>query len=526
MNRKDRRAAGKRGGSSSGSATTNGGSLFALAVRHHQSGQFAEAEQLYRQVLAADQGHFASLHHLGIIALQKGQPQAAIEPLGRAIAVDARNPECHYNIAYAFQLLGSLNEAVGHYQQAVRLKPDYAEAHTNLGNVLMQAGRNAEAVAAYERVIGLKPTAEAHCNIANVLARIGRPDEAVAQFRRALALKPDLVAAHNNLANVLAAQERHDEALVHVQRALAFAPNMVEAHVNLGNILLAQGKLDDAAAQFQRALGIDAGSADAHANLGNVLLAQGKLADAAQCYQRALAIRPESPEASNNLGLVLTAQGEFAQAGRRFELAIGRKPDFIEAYNNLARALLAVGQADSALDVLRRALAVRETPETKALVAQCLRGLRHFPEGGDVRALMVRALSGPWGRANDLAPAAAKLVKQSGAIAACVKRATDAWPRRLTADELFGPDGIAAVAQDPLLQCLLQTAVVADIELERIPHECALRHAAHRIGRERAFAVDEAVLGFACALARQCFINEQVFALTDEEAALVAQAAR
>jgi hypothetical protein len=52
MNRKDRRAAGKRGGSSSGSATTNGGSLFALAVRHHQSGQFAEAEQLYRHVSA------------------------------------------------------------------------------------------------------------------------------------------------------------------------------------------------------------------------------------------------------------------------------------------------------------------------------------------------------------------------------------------------------------------------------------------------------------------------------------------
>jgi protein O-GlcNAc transferase len=222
MNRKVRRAAGKHPGSQG----SNGGGLFALAVRHHQAGQLFEAENLYQQVLASDRNHFGSLHHLGIIALQRGQPQAAIDVIGRALAVNDRVPDCHYNMAFGLQALGRSSEAVGHYREATRLKPDYVEAHTNLGNVLKEAGRYGDAAACYERVIDLKPTAEAHYNLANVLAPLGRFDEATTHYQRALALKPDLVGAHNNLANALVAQGRSDDAVIHFQRALDLDPNL------------------------------------------------------------------------------------------------------------------------------------------------------------------------------------------------------------------------------------------------------------------------------------------------------------
>ncbi len=410
MNRKDRRAAGKRGG---GPGLPGGGSPFELAMQRHQAGQLLEAEMLYRQVLAGDRNHSASLHHLGIIALQRGQPQAAIEPIGRAIAIDGRNPECRFNIALAFQSLGRLNEAVIQYREAIRLKPDYIDAYNNLGNALLQTGAPAEAIATYERIIALRPTAEAHCNLANVFARSGRLDDAVTHFRRALALKPDFVAAHNNLASALTGLGRPDEALLHFQKAIALDPKLVEAYVNVGNILLAQGKQAEAVAQFQRALAINPNFPDAHANLGNVFLAQGRLSDAAQCYQRALDLKPDLPDASNNLGIVFAAQGNFAEAARYFQVAIARRPDFIDAYNNLARAFLSTGQMDNALGALRRALAIRETADTQALFVQTVRSLQDPPDIDDFRALFWRALSEPWGRVNGLAPVAAKLVKQS-----------------------------------------------------------------------------------------------------------------
>ena len=147
MSRKDRRVAGKP----SGPPAADVSAVFALAVRHHQAGQLLEAEGLYRQVLASDGQHFGTLHHLGIIALQRGQARAAVDVIGRAIAVNNRVPDCHYNMAFALQALGRLSEAAVHYRRAVKLKPDYVEAHTNLGNVLKALGSHRDAAACYER---------------------------------------------------------------------------------------------------------------------------------------------------------------------------------------------------------------------------------------------------------------------------------------------------------------------------------------------------------------------------------------
>ncbi len=435
--------------------------------------------------------------------------------IGRAIAIKSGNPDCHYNMAFALQALGRMNEAADHYRRATRLKPDYIDAHTNLGNVLKALGNHQDAAASYERVIALKPSAEAHYNLANTLVQLRRLDDAVSHFQRALALKPDLVWAHNNLANALVAQGRPDDALIHFQRAVELDPNLVEAHINLGATLLEQGKLDAAAAQLERAVSLAANSADAHANLGNVRLAQGRLDEAAQCFHRALALKPEIVETQNNLGIVLAAQGDFQEAIRRFQLALARKPDFIDAYNNLARAFWSTGQVDNALGVLRRALAIAETAATKSLFVQCVQRLPVPPDVEDFRSLMIRALSEPWGRTNDLAPVAARLVKQDGALKACMARVMEAWPRRLPADELLGPSGIAPISGNRLLRCVMEAGGVSDLGLERLL--TALRFAALELASAAEGSGDEDMLDFCCALARQCFLNEQVFAYTDEE---------
>src|SRR3954453_7349439 len=126
MNPRDRRAEGKPPGPPSSGVPA----LFALAVRHHQAGQLFDAENVYRQVLASDSRHFGSLHHLGIIALRKGQAQVAVDVISRALASNNRVPDCHYNMAFALQTLGRLSEAVGYYSQGIGLNTHYAEAPT------------------------------------------------------------------------------------------------------------------------------------------------------------------------------------------------------------------------------------------------------------------------------------------------------------------------------------------------------------------------------------------------------------
>ncbi len=100
-----------------------------------------------------------------------------------------------------------------------------------------------------------------------------------------------------------------------------------------------------------------------------------------------------------------------------------------------------------------------------------------------------------------------------------MRRATAAWPERLSASQLFEADSFAAVASDPLLLCALQSVPVRDLALERVMTSLRATLLADADTGRRS----DAPLQFYAALARQCFINEYVFATTPEEDA---QAAR
>jgi tetratricopeptide (TPR) repeat protein len=52
---------------------------------------------------------------------------------------------------------GKLQEAIIHYEQALRIKPDLAETHYNLGLALEYTGRVQEAIQHYERALCIKP---------------------------------------------------------------------------------------------------------------------------------------------------------------------------------------------------------------------------------------------------------------------------------------------------------------------------------------------------------------------------------
>src|ERR1700691_4164635 len=63
--------------------------LLTNAVALHEAGRLAEAENVYKQVLDIQPDQFDSLHHLGIILFQRGDPAAAVEQIDRALK---RNP--------------------------------------------------------------------------------------------------------------------------------------------------------------------------------------------------------------------------------------------------------------------------------------------------------------------------------------------------------------------------------------------------------------------------------------------------
>jgi tetratricopeptide (TPR) repeat protein len=182
-----------------------------------------------------------------------------------------KNPQCwmaHDNLGNDFLQKGKLSDAIGHFEQALRIKPDYAEARYNLGTAL---------------------------------SREGRIPEAIAQYDQALRLKPDYAEAHNNLGIALAQTGKLDDAIPHFEQALRINPDYDQARCNLGNVFLKEGKFAEAIAQYEQELRIKPDLAEVHYNLGIALARVGRVPEAIEHWQQTLRINPDFTPARNAL---------------------------------------------------------------------------------------------------------------------------------------------------------------------------------------------------------------------------------
>ena len=247
------------------------------------------------------------LSTLAVLTWRQSHIYADAESLYRA-TIDG-NPKswmAHNNLAGALIARGAVDEAVGHIEQALALKPEYPEARNNLGLVLASHGRIDDALAQYRKALELQPAyAEAHNNLGLLLARRGQFDEAIAHLRRALEIDPGLAGAHYNLAEAFAAQGQIDEAAANLRMALALRPKYAEAHNSLGVILAEHGRLDEARDQFVEAVKLKPHYAEANNNLGIVLARSGQLEEAIARFRQAMKDDPSSTEIRDNLRAAL-----------------------------------------------------------------------------------------------------------------------------------------------------------------------------------------------------------------------------
>jgi tetratricopeptide (TPR) repeat protein len=275
------------------------------------------------------------------------------------LKVTSSNPLIQSNLGFALAAQGKMDQALAHYAEALRLKPDLADTHNNLGMALAAQGKMDQAMAQYAEALRLKPgLAGAHNNLGLALAAQGKMDQAMAQYAEALRLQPDFAGAHNNLGLALAAQGKMDQAVAQYAEALRLQPDLAKVHNNLGLALAAQGKMDQAMAHYAEALRLKPDYAEAHNSLGLALAAQGKMDQAMAHYAEALRLKPDYAEVHNNLGLALAAQGKMDQAMAQYAEALRLKPDLAETQNNLGVALAKQGKIDEAIARFQKAIQI------------------------------------------------------------------------------------------------------------------------------------------------------------------------
>src|ERR1700722_6819087 len=90
-----------------------------LAIAAHQSGNLAEAEKLYREVLAAEPDQADALALLGVVLDARGDHAQAIALIEKAIQLDRHAALFRLHLGNALMNAERYAEAVVAFQQAV-----------------------------------------------------------------------------------------------------------------------------------------------------------------------------------------------------------------------------------------------------------------------------------------------------------------------------------------------------------------------------------------------------------------------
>jgi tetratricopeptide (TPR) repeat protein len=267
------------------------------ALAAHRDNKMAEAEKLYRDVLALDPRHADACALLGVV-------------------VGAR---------------GDMVEAVQLVNKAVSLGPQSGLLLFHQGTVLMAAKKLPEAIAAFRRAVEAQPgTAQIHFNFANALRASGDWAAAIAQYREALRLDSAMLDAYNNLALSLVHEEKLDEALNMAMQSVTLSPTYGDGWLTICNVA---EKLKDYPAALlagKRACDLMPGNHYAWFGYGVALNRMNRDPEAVAAYQAALKFAPRRANVWDNLAQTYQSMNRLEEAENAFRKAVDADGQSIE----------------------------------------------------------------------------------------------------------------------------------------------------------------------------------------------------
>jgi tetratricopeptide (TPR) repeat protein len=108
-----------------------------LLMNERTEDNFARAEELFREAIAADPENVSALTGLGEVLLEKDSIDEALEVLTKAVALNETYTPAVVNMAFALARQGKADEAKDRFDEAVELNPLDA-------NIYQRRGRSAE----------------------------------------------------------------------------------------------------------------------------------------------------------------------------------------------------------------------------------------------------------------------------------------------------------------------------------------------------------------------------------------------
>jgi len=225
-----------------------------------QKNKRASAERLYSQ---------------GVAQLSRDDYARAVGYFEKAAEMDPNYPEAWYQTGFCYGLLGRHADALRASRQAARLRPEWAETFVNIGASSFALGQFKDAVEAYKQAIKLDDdNPDTQYALGLSLNRLNRGDEEILAYKRAVALKPDHANAIEKLGVAYFKQKRYADAAQEFEQLKTYRPD-AKTYNYLGESYLESGKAEESLTAFNNAVSYDADFDQARYNLGRAYVKLG-----------------------------------------------------------------------------------------------------------------------------------------------------------------------------------------------------------------------------------------------------------
>jgi TolB-like protein len=315
------------------------------------------------------------------VTLLGADAQSAAKPATEN--TEAHNAYLQGHFHFQRRNLEDYRKAVGYFDQAIQLDPDYAlayaersEALTLIGDLSGQAKTEwPKARSDAEKAVAIAPgLAEAHAALGWVRFFVDwKFAEGLSELKRAKELSPGNPTANDLLARVIVYLGRVDEAQRQARQAVELDPLSVTAQGNLARVLFAAGKLDEADAVARKAAELQPAAAGNHRYQVHVAVERGD----GETALREAELEPDEGYRRFELALAQYVRGDRAAADAALADLIANGRDQL-AYQ-IAEAYAVRGEKDKAFDWLQISFVNHDTGTLTLLIDPLLRGLHDDP---------------------------------------------------------------------------------------------------------------------------------------------------
>jgi tetratricopeptide (TPR) repeat protein len=256
-----------------------------------QSGNTTKAEADYQQALTVGPDSAEPLTALMRLYIARKQTDQAMQFIQSMLAHAPKNPLAHVIKAELLVSEGHMDEAVGAYNEAIAIAPNWSAPYRSLAMAQGMAKRDADAARTLQQGIAKAGNDRALISaLAALYERMNRPEDAIKLYEDVLAQNPNTTFATNNLAMLLVKYRKDPVSLARAQKLAdqLAASSVVDIMDTRGWVRFMRGDYHGAEALLQEAANKAPDAPEVRYHLAMAQLRGGEPQIAAQNLEAAL----------------------------------------------------------------------------------------------------------------------------------------------------------------------------------------------------------------------------------------------